>query len=176
MTDFDRAFTLVVSAEGGFSSDADDPGNWTGGAKGRGKLQGTKYGISAMSYPTVDIAALTLAAAKAIYKRDYWDAVAGDALPWPFNYLLFDTVVNQGGGPDLWKRALQDALGVDADGNVGPKTASAARLAANTFERRAEIVGLYTAARLQRYVEKSAAKFRRGLFKRATVTAMRCAS
>ena len=175
MTDFDKAFAAVVGAEGVYSSDADDPGNWTGGGKGKGQLKGTKYGISAMSYPSLDIKALTLAQAKAIYKRDFWDAVAGDALPWPFNYVLFDTVVNQGGGAKLWKGELQSALNLVPDGAIGPKSQAAARSAAASFDRRAEVIGLYTAARIRRYVEKSNPKFQRGLFKRAVVTAMRCA-
>jgi lysozyme family protein len=175
MTEFDRAFALVVIAEGGLSLDADDPGNWTGGAKGKGELKGTRFGISAKSYPNVDIRNLTLDQAKTIYKHDFWDKVSGDALPWPFGYMLFDTVVNQGGGPDLWRKAFQEALGVVQDGAIGPRTVAVAKTAAGKFEARAEVVGLFTAARLQRYVEKSAAKYRRGLFKRATVTAMRCA-
>lgn len=74
---FDAAFALTVGEEGGFSQDPRDGGNWTGGAPGKGSLRGTKYGISAASYPTLHIDALTLADAKAIYRRDFWGAVAG---------------------------------------------------------------------------------------------------
>ena len=40
--------------EGTLSLDPTDTGNWTGGAVGRGTLVGTKYGISAASYPTLE--------------------------------------------------------------------------------------------------------------------------
>jgi hypothetical protein len=35
--------------------DERDPGNWTGGAIGKGELRGTKWGISAQTYPQIDI-------------------------------------------------------------------------------------------------------------------------
>lgn len=66
MTDFDRAFANVIDAEKGLSMDPNDPGNWTGGAKGKGELNGTRYGISAMSYPKEDIARLTLGRASTL--------------------------------------------------------------------------------------------------------------
>ena len=70
--DFLKAFELLIGHEGAYGNDPADPGNWTGGARGRGKLKGTKYGISAASYPTLDIANLTLGQVEDIYERDYW--------------------------------------------------------------------------------------------------------
>jgi hypothetical protein len=52
---FDRTFEQTIGLEGGFSRDADDNGSWTGGRKGLGDLKGTKYGISAAQYPSLDI-------------------------------------------------------------------------------------------------------------------------
>ena len=72
---------LVVGEEGGFTADPTDSGNWTGGAPGRGECRGTRWGISAAAYPLLDIARLQLTDAQAIYRRDYWDRLQGDALP-----------------------------------------------------------------------------------------------
>jgi lysozyme family protein len=101
---FDRAFNYVVGAEGVYSDDPTDPGNWTGGivdGVGQGEFKGTKYGISAKSYPTLDIRNLTLAQAKEIYKRDYWDRIRLDVRPYGAAICLFDCAVNQGVGAAL---------------------------------------------------------------------------
>jgi hypothetical protein len=45
------AISTLHKVEGGLSMDERDPGNWTGGAIGKGELRGTKYGISAQTYP-----------------------------------------------------------------------------------------------------------------------------
>ena len=67
---FDQAFTALIGNEGNYTLNHKDRGNWTGGMSGAGQLRGTKYGISAASYPAVDIKNLTLEAAKAI-SREY---------------------------------------------------------------------------------------------------------
>jgi lysozyme family protein len=124
-TTFDTAFANVVGLEGGYADDPRDRGNWTGGAIGQGKLRGTKYGISAAAFPTLDIANLTLDAAKAIYRAKYWNKIAGDEMPGPIAEAVFDCAVNQ--GPQAAAEILQDALGVDADGTIGPQTVAAAQ-------------------------------------------------
>jgi lysozyme family protein len=123
MTAFDQAFAAVVGEEGGFTANAADPGNWTGGAVGKGVCRGTKFGISAAAYPTLDIAALTVDQARAVYKRDYWDKVAGDALPPALALLVFDAAVNNGVARGA--RWLQAAVGVEQDGDIGPQTLAA---------------------------------------------------
>ena len=72
---FDVIFDRVLGHEGGFQADPRDRGNWTGGEVGKGELKGTKYGLAAMTYHELDIPALTLAEAKAIYRRDWWDGL-----------------------------------------------------------------------------------------------------
>jgi len=61
----------IVVNEGGYQDDYNDSGNWTGGEVGKGTLKGTNYGISAASYPTLDIKNLTIDEAKQIYRDDY---------------------------------------------------------------------------------------------------------
>ena len=127
MTTFDQAFKVVVGHEGGFTQDPRDPGNWTGGGTGQGVLRGTNWGISAASYPALAIAQLTEDNAQAIYRRDYWDRVSGDRLPPPLALLVFDAAVNAGVGRAA--RWLQGAVGVAADGAIGPATLAAVQAA-----------------------------------------------
>lgn len=101
MSNFDRAFAIVVSIESGLSIDARDPGNWTGGEVGRGKLNGTKYGISAARYPQEDILNLTIDRAKTLYQRDYWNPQGCEHMEWGKALLVFDCAVN-GGHPQRW--------------------------------------------------------------------------
>jgi lysozyme family protein len=123
MSLFDQCLAVVVDSEGGFSRDARDPGNWTGGRCGAGALNGTKFGISAAAYPDEAIEALTFAQAGALYRRDFWDRVAGDQLPPPLALLVFDAAVNNGvARAACW---LQAALGVAQDGAIGPGTLAA---------------------------------------------------
>jgi lysozyme family protein len=120
---FDQAFAIVVGHEAGFTDNRADSGNWTGGTVGKGELKGTKYGISAASYPQLDIRNLTLDAAKAIYRRDYWDAMSCDEWAPGLALIVFDAAVNNGVG--LATRLLQTAVGVPVDGIIGPVTRGA---------------------------------------------------
>ncbi len=72
MSDFEMAVAVVLRHEGGFQRDPGDRGNWTGGAVGLGELRGTKFGISAASYPGEDIEGLTEERAREIYYKDFW--------------------------------------------------------------------------------------------------------
>ncbi len=98
MAVFEQAFAYIIGNEGGFTSNRNDPGNWTGGKPGEGDCRGTKFGISAHAYPDLDIPGLTLDDAHAIYRRDYWDRIEADALPGPLALLAFDAAVNNGVG------------------------------------------------------------------------------
>lgn len=121
---FELAFSRSVDHEGGFQIEAADRGNWTGGAVGAGKLKGTKYGISAASYPGLAIEQLTVEDARAIYKRDWWDALELDRLRPATAYQLFDAAINH--GTFHASRMLQYAAGAKPDGILGPQTRAAA--------------------------------------------------
>lgn len=120
---YEDAFERVIGHEGNFQNDPKDRGNWTTGIIGKGKLNGTKYGISAMSYPDLDIKNLTLKEAKAIYYKGFWKRVNGDQLPSAIAYQLFDSAINHGIGTAI--RFLQRAVGVADDGWIGPVTLAA---------------------------------------------------
>ncbi|MCO7058253.1 glycoside hydrolase family 108 protein [Pseudomonas juntendi] len=115
---FPVAFERVVGHEGKYQDNRKDRGNWTTGVVGQGELKGTKYGISAMAYPDLDIKNLTLEQAKAIYRRDFWDRAQMGQLPAAVVFQLFDMGINHGFGNTI--RMLQRAAGVLDDGRVGP--------------------------------------------------------
>lgn len=127
---FNRAFALTIGEEGGFTADPADAGNWTGGAVGHGECRGTQWGISAASYPLLDIRSLSRDAAGEIYRRDYWTAIRGDDLPPALAQLVFDAAVNN--GVQRAKVWLQGAAAVATDGQLGPQTMQAvAKLASD---------------------------------------------
>ena len=105
---FDQVFDKLINHEGGYVFNPHDPGGET------------KFGISKRSYPHLDIHSLTLADAKTIYRRDFWDRAQCDKLHPDLAFDLFDGAVNSGIGQAI--RWLQRAVGVADDGVVGPLT------------------------------------------------------
>ncbi len=153
MGSFNFAFAKVVSIEGGFVNDPQDPGG------------ATKFGISQRSYPNVDIKNLTLGQAKAIYRRDYWDAVCGDNLPDPLSHFVFDAAVNQGVSAAI--AMMQTALRVDADGVIGAHTLAAAKASDNG------VCARFMTLRAMKYIHTSNFdRFGFGWFNRLFIMAM----
>lgn len=133
MTDvFNLALDFVLAQEGGYTNDAEDPGGET------------NFGICKRAYPNIDIKSLTLDTAKAIYRRDYWDAAKCGDLPPAVAVMHFDCAVNQGVGAAA--KFLQFAAGVKADGAIGPKTIAAVSAGDET-----QIVLEYAARRMSHY-------------------------
>jgi lysozyme family protein len=108
---FDDAFEALMAHEGGYVNDPHDPGGET------------KYGISKRAYPAVDIGGLTLEAAKAIYRRDYWRPAGCESVPEAVRFDLFDMAVNSGIRPAI--KTLQRAVGAGEDGVLGPVSLAA---------------------------------------------------
>lgn len=148
MIGFDEVFARLIGHEGGFSDDPKDPGNWTGGRPGVGKLLGTKYGIAANTYPDIDIKALTIEQAKAIYRRDWWDKIHADQLPGAVACQLWDFAVNAGIARAVI--SLQRAVGVADDGKLGPRT-----LAAVNAMPVPDVISRFNAERLDFYTSLS---------------------
>ena len=122
---FDAAFALIHGTEGNYGCDPGDKGNWTSGHVGVGDLKGTKYGISAAAYPSLDIKNLTLDQAKHIAKIDYWDRISGDQIPAMVAYAMFDAAYNQGVTEAI--KLAQTALKLSTDGQLGMATLTALR-------------------------------------------------
>ncbi|MBF8271570.1 MAG: hypothetical protein HW380_675 [Magnetococcales bacterium] len=98
----------VLMHEGGYTNDPNDPGGET------------NFGICKRQYPHLDIARLTEDQAASIYERDYWRKIRGDELPPPLAMVVFDAAVNQ--GVPKASKMLQECLGIEADGVIGPGT------------------------------------------------------
>jgi lysozyme family protein len=105
MASFKIAHALTKIAEGGYSLNPNDNGNWTGGKKGVGHLIGTKYGISApvlREYlnrePTAqDMKDLSRETADKIFWQNYWQLVKGDEIEnQDFANQIYDMAVNAG--------------------------------------------------------------------------------
>lgn len=131
---FITAFEYTLGHEGGFQKDPDDRGNWTTGIVGQGKLVGTKFGITAMSYPSLDIPNLTVDKARAIYYRDFWKRFRLDELDPLISKEVFDTGVNAGPAKaikffqealNLLNRNQRDYANISVDGGIGNQTMSA---------------------------------------------------
>lgn len=103
---FQQAVDRCLGHEGGYVNDPNDPGGET------------NWGISKRSYPHLNIKELTRDEAIAIYRRDFWDSVRGDALPDGVAYQLFDFAINSGIAVAV--RKLQRAVGAADDGRWGP--------------------------------------------------------
>lgn len=119
-------FLLDARTEGGFSnrSRADDPG----GPTNFGITQATLSAWRGHAASTDDVRRLGRAEAKAIYRAWYWDKCRCGELPWPLALATFNAAVMSGPARAvLW---LQTALGVAADGRIGPATIAAAHRAA----------------------------------------------
>jgi len=106
-----RSIAFTARWEGGYQNVENDVGNWTGGAVGVGENRGTNFGVSAASYPHLDIKNLTREQAHEIFKRDYWQASGADKLSWPACLIVFDTAILHGVGT---AKAWQAEVGTNA--------------------------------------------------------------
>lgn len=111
LSNFDKAVAVILDNEGGYSHDPKDKGGET------------KYGISARSFPKLDIKNLTKEQAIEIYRKEYWDKIQGDRLPYPIALQVFDMAVNAGVSPAV--KMLQEIAKTYKDGVVGNKTIEA---------------------------------------------------
>lgn len=147
---FDRAIAMLLPLEGGYVNDPDDPGGET------------NFGIAKRYHPDVDVKHLTREQAIAIYRSEYWDRIGGDFLPGPLALMVFDAAVNQDAGAAVLM--MQEALGVPADGLIGPVTLRAAQALAESPH---DVVCEVAARRAVRYATSTnLAKYGLGWFRR----------
>lgn len=117
---FHRCLPLILAHEGGYVNHPADPG----GATNKGVTQRV-YDAWRRSVGRVPRSVKSIEASEVsdIYHDGYWFAAKCDKLPAGVDYMVFDCAVNQGVGRAA--RLLQQALGVEADGKIGPKTLAA---------------------------------------------------
>lgn len=118
---FELAFPLIWREENGSVSQTNivasdyqkDPGGYTrGGIALNEHPEMTKEQLDAMIYEDF----------YSWYKENIWRKANCDLLPWPLALIVFDGEVNEG---SRGVAALQEALGVTADGIIGPHTITA---------------------------------------------------
>lgn len=115
-TRFDTCFPLTLKHEGGFVNHPEDPGGIT-------NLGVTKRAWEAYvghEVTEADMRALTPEVVKPFYRKRYWDACKCDNLHGGVDFVVFDVAVNS--GPGRAAKFLQEAVGVTADGSIGPRT------------------------------------------------------
>ena len=108
INNYPKCLAIILKKEGGYVNDPHDAGGET------------NMGISKRAFPDVDIKNLDVELASAIYKKYYWNQVKADELPNGLDLVVFDGAVNS--GPTQSAKWLQKALGIKADGVVGPVT------------------------------------------------------
>uniref|UniRef100_UPI003BA8A56D glycoside hydrolase family 108 protein n=1 Tax=Stappia sp. TaxID=1870903 RepID=UPI003BA8A56D len=114
---FPRALEWVLVHEGGYVNHPRDPG----GATNRGVTQRTYDGWrKRQGKPKRSVRQIEADEVRAIYRRQYWDAVRADELPHGVDYAVFDFAVNS--GPSRSVKSLQEVIGARVDGVVGEET------------------------------------------------------
>lgn len=122
MGEFERALAKVLVHEGGYVNHAEDPGGETN--RGVTRRVYDDYRRS-MGLPVQSVKNITNAEIQSVYRIRYWALVKGDSLPAGVSYVVFDGAVNSGVSQSV--KWLQRALGVPADGVIGPQTINAAK-------------------------------------------------
>jgi lysozyme family protein len=154
---FDRCLAEVLRLEGGYVDDPRDPG----GATKFGVTRAVLGEARGQAVSPEDVKVLTEAEAGQIYRNRYWTVMRAGELPAGLDLAAFDAAVNM--GPGAAARLLQTALGVEADGVVGPKTLTKA-LSAPT----PEVIAAVSELRRERYRALAGFKiFGRGGLRRA---------
>ena len=152
MSNFDKAFELLIGNEGGYVNNPSDPGgetNW-----------GITKAVAVANGYTGDMRAMPKETAKGIYKKMYWDKLQCDQLPFVVAFQLFDAGVNHGNSQAV--KFLQRALSVVDDGVIGAKT-----IAATNSLDDLQIVMLFNAERIEFYAAlKTFSTFGKGWVRR----------
>lgn len=113
---FAQAVAFVLTAEGEWNRNPADPGG------------ATRWGISQAAHPSVDLEHLTREGAAAIYRTEYWDRLDCEALPAALRLPVFDGAVQH--GVRVAVKLLQQSVGAQPDGVMGPETRAACARAA----------------------------------------------
>ena len=116
---WDEALRHILKYEGGYVNHPADPGGMTN----LGVTKRVWEEWTGKPATEADMRALTPEMVGPLYKTRYWDAVRGDDLPSGVDLCVFDCAVNAGVGRA--SKFLQQAVGVTADGQIGPKTVEA---------------------------------------------------
>lgn len=134
---FDRSLSRVLKSEGGYVNDSRDPGG------------ATNFGVTQRVYDSyrdrlklkrIPVRNISKGEVAQIYRDSYWALAKCDQFPDGVDYVVFDGAVNSGVSQSA--KWLQRALGVNADGVIGPATIAAATRHPNHDQLVADILAL----------------------------------
>ena len=118
-SNWQQAFEQMLASEGGYVNHPSDPGGMTN----LGVTKRVWEEWVGRESNEKEMRSLTPEMVAPLYKRKFWDACKCDELPTGVDYLVFDFAVNA--GPGRSAKILQTAIGVPADGGIGPITLAA---------------------------------------------------
>lgn len=118
---FPHCMTFVFGKEGGYVDDPDDRGGPTNMGITLATLRSWRRDPTLVA---ADVARMSRGEAQTIYREWFWEEPNFHLLPPGLDLLMFDFGVNS--GPERATKFLQDSLGVEPDGKVGPITIEAA--------------------------------------------------
>jgi lysozyme family protein len=118
---FPTSVALTLVSEGGNDDDPRDPGGRT--SRGITQNEWNNWRASHPGLPA-DVWQAPQEQVEAIYRLNYWNALACDQLPAGVDYCVFDYGVNSGNSRAA--AALQQFVGTTVDGEIGPLTIAAA--------------------------------------------------
>lgn len=114
-------YKAVLKHEGGYVNHPKDPGGMTN----LGVTKRVWESYIGKPVGEAEMRALTPAVVEPLYRKNYWDAVAGDELPGGLDFSVFDYAVNS--GTSRAGKTLQRVVGAKPDGAVGLQTIAKVR-------------------------------------------------
>lgn len=167
---FERGLAHVLQMEGGFSDDPYDPGGPTNKGITLGvyaRWVGETVSPSTRSRLVARLKRIPDAMVREIYQTRYWMPADCARMPAALALMHFDAAVNHGVGRAI--RILQEAVGADVDGEIGPQTRG--RIASKPL---VETIAAYAEIRRERYrALKHFWRFGRGWMRRVDLTLVR---
>ena len=118
-SNFSSSLELLLKHEGGYVNHPDDPG----GRTNQGITQRVYEKFLGRDVTEEEMKDMPPDKVFAIYKTQYWNRVRGDDLPTGVDLCVFDWAVNA--GTSRAGKALQQIIGVPADGIFGSQTVAA---------------------------------------------------
>lgn len=144
---FERALAHVLKMEGGFTDDKHDPGGPTNMGITLGVFAAwrkTKLSSANRARLIRELKRIDRATVREIYRQRYWAVARCEELAAPLALMHFDAAVNHGPGTAV--HILQEAVGTEIDGTIGPRTRD--RIARTPL---VDILTAYAAIRERRY-------------------------
>ena len=146
MDNFSTAMVFVFRVEGGYVNNPVD----RGGATNRGITQDTyTEWLASKKLPYGDVKDISEDTAKRIYFERYWLPTKCAVMPLRLSVVHFDACVNH--GPVRGAMLLQESLGVNVDGVIGPKTMAEISRTLESKDAENDVINKYHESRMDFY-------------------------